>query len=55
MEEELIAIPVSEYKHLLQCKQELIEMHESEILACRREMQSQNIQSIVHSFVNLNF
>ena len=52
MAEKLIAIPVSEYEHLLQCKQELIEMHEREIQACHKEMQSQNVQSIVNSFVN---
>ena len=52
MEEELIAIPVSEYEHLLQCKQELIEMHQMAIQACHTEMQSRNVQSIVYSFVN---
>lgn len=54
MAEKLIAIPVSEYEHLLQCKQELMEMHKREIQACYEEMQSQNVKYVVNSFVKLN-
>ena len=49
MEEELIAIPKSEYEFLLHCKQELIRLHEEAILKCRHEMQGQQINGIIQT------
>lgn len=52
MEEEYIAIPIKEYEHLKQCKQELIALHEAEIANLRNQMQSDAISGIVNSQVN---
>lgn len=51
-EEEYIAISVKEYEHLKRCKEELIALHEAEIVNLRNQMQSDAISSIVNSYVN---
>lgn len=50
MEEEYIAIPITEYEHLKKCKEELIALHEAEIVNLRNQMQSDAISSIVNSY-----
>ncbi len=51
-EEEYIAILIKEYEHLKRCKQELIALHEAEIVNLRNQMQLDAISSIVNSHVN---
>lgn len=52
MKEEYIAILLQEYEHLNHCKQELIALHEAEILNLRNQMHSDAISGIVNSHVN---
>lgn len=51
--EEYIAIPIKEYEHLNRCKDELIALHEAEIVNLRNQMQSDAISSIVNSYINI--
>lgn len=50
--EEYIAIHVKEYEHLNRCKDELIALHEADIVNLCNQMQSDAISSIVNSYVN---
>lgn len=52
MKEEYIAIPIKEYEHLKRCKEELIALHEAEIVNLRNQIQPDAINSIVNSDVN---
>lgn len=52
MKEEYIAIPIKEYEHLKRCKEELIALHEEEIVSLRNQIQPDAINSIVNSHVN---
>lgn len=51
MEEELIAIPLSEYDFLLSCMQRLIDMHEAEIQRCYAEMKESEVGTIINNAV----
>jgi hypothetical protein len=50
--EEYIEIPTNEYEHLKICKEELIALHEAEIVNLRNQMQSDAISGIVNLYVN---
>ena len=50
--EEYIAIPVTEYEHLIRGKEELIALHEAEIVNLRNQMQTEAISSIVNTYTN---
>jgi hypothetical protein len=50
--EEYIAIQLQEYEHLNRCKQELIALHEAEIVNLREQMQTEAISSIVNTYTN---
>ena len=52
MEEEYIAIPIKEYEHLKRCKEELVALHEAEIVNLRNQMQSDAISGIVNTYTN---
>ena len=50
--EEYIAMPIKEYEHLKQCEEELIALHEAEIVNLRNQMQTEAISSIVNIYTN---
>lgn len=50
--EEYIAILVKEYEHLIRCKEELIVLHEAELVNLRNQMQTEAISSIVNIYTN---
>lgn len=48
MNEEYVAIPKKEYEFLLQCKNQLIDMHNAEIQKCYGEIQNSEIIMQTH-------
>lgn len=51
-DEEYIAIPVSEYEYLKQCKERLIDLYKSEIDTLMRQINAQEINAIINSSIN---
>lgn len=47
MDEELIAIPKSEYEHLKRCKETLLQMLEGKIWDCEVKMQMMQIDTMI--------
>jgi len=47
MDEELIAIPKSEYEHLKRCKETLLQMLEGQIWDCEVKMQMMQIDTMI--------
>lgn len=47
MDEELIAIPLSEYEHLKQCEETLLQMLEGQIYDCKVKMQMMQFDTII--------
>lgn len=51
-DEEYIAIPISEYEYLKQCKERLIDLCKSEIDTLIRQINEQEINTIINSSIN---
>lgn len=51
-DEEYIAIPVSEYEYLKQCKERLIDLYKSEIDTLIQQIYVQEISTIINSSIN---
>ena len=49
LEQQTIAIPIKEYKHLKECKAQLMEMHERQIIALNSEMMTAGISAIINN------
>ena len=47
MDEELIAIPKSEYEHLKQCEETLLQMIKAQIWDCEVKMQMMQFDTII--------
>lgn len=48
MNEELVAIPIEEYQHMLWCKEQLIKQSEEAKHQAYLEMQKKTIQTIIN-------
>jgi len=49
--EQIIEIPINEYKHLKECKDRLIDVHKRQIIEVRGEMMTAGISAIVNNAI----
>lgn len=47
-----IEIPINEYKHLKECKAQLMEIHERQIMELNSEMMTADISTIINNTIS---
>lgn len=51
-DKQTIEIPINEYKHLKECKAQLVEIHERQIMELNSEMITADISTIINNTIS---